>query len=889
MAIIPVPTTRVGDYFIRQRLISQVQTDQLALFRLQSQVSTGRRILRPSDDAPAALRAMNVQRALLRKAQVQTNLTNSQSVLGAADSSLATVSLQLRDIRAAALGVADTVSSESDRLAVAKLVDAALEALVTTANTNFKGRYLFSGSRTDTRPFDFNGQFVEYLGNEKNLQNFVDLEQLFSTNIPGSEIFGGRSAEVRGSVDLDAQLTADTLLSSINGGDGLGPNAAISVSITNGGTTTSKVVDLSGAVTVGDVMRLIELNPPSAGATITVDIAANGLRIQTNTGTIRIGDVAGGRTARELGVFSPANAATSNTINGTDLNPAVQKTTSLDNLLGTKATGRIALAGANNDLILRASRNGDEFNGVDIVFVDDATAGAEYADAYDPGTRTLTVHIQSGASSANQVAAAIIAEGTYTATPDYRDATIHSQAGTGTVAVGTFADITDGGSGASLDTAAGFILTNGGKSVSLDVSEAETVEDLLNLITGAGVGVVAEINATQTGINVRSVLSGADFTIGENGGLTATQLGIRTYTGSTPLASLNRGLGVSTNDLPDNSFPSLTTDLVITARNGTVLTVPAADLAGATSLTAVANRINGLPNNHDGATIVTASVSADGRSIRLVDSSTTTTGSLEVLGNATSEALGFVSPGAANVADNTGVDFSLNSYLPTKKDDFVIVARDGAELWIDLTGAKTVQDVIDRVNNHPRNQNGTTAVEARLAATGNGIELIDSSTATTGDLVVRSAELSQAAQDLGLIPAGQTQVSSSTGSGGNFSLTSEDRNTLEVDSVFNSLTRLKSALIDGDPVAIGQAIDRLDVDLARVNFARAEIGSRLQSLDVIQTRLQDEKVQLQSALSADLDVDLVEAISNLTARQYALQASLQTAANILNLSLLDYI
>jgi flagellin-like hook-associated protein FlgL len=46
---------------------------------------------------------------------------------------------------------------------------------------------------------------------------------------------------------------------------------------------------------------------------------------------------------------------------------------------------------------------------------------------------------------------------------------------------------------------------------------------------------------------------------------------------------------------------------------------------------------------------------------------------------------------------------------------------------------------------------------------------------------------------------------------------------------------------------------------------------------------------LRSALSDDLDADLVEAISNLTARQFSLQASLQTAASLLQLSLLDFI
>jgi flagellin-like hook-associated protein FlgL len=58
---------------------------------------------------------------------------------------------------------------------------------------------------------------------------------------------------------------------------------------------------------------------------------------------------------------------------------------------------------------------------------------------------------------------------------------------------------------------------------------------------------------------------------------------------------------------------------------------------------------------------------------------------------------------------------------------------------------------------------------------------------------------------------------------------------------------------------------------------------------VVDIRLQDESVQLNSALSTDIDVDLVEAISNMTARQYAFEASLRTAASLLQMSLLNFI
>ena len=58
---------------------------------------------------------------------------------------------------------------------------------------------------------------------------------------------------------------------------------------------------------------------------------------------------------------------------------------------------------------------------------------------------------------------------------------------------------------------------------------------------------------------------------------------------------------------------------------------------------------------------------------------------------------------------------------------------------------------------------------------------------------------------------------------------------------------------------------------------------------LINERLEDENVQLRSALSQDIDVDLVDAISQLTGRQYAFEASLRTAASLLQLSLLNFI
>jgi flagellar hook-associated protein 3 FlgL len=70
---------------------------------------------------------------------------------------------------------------------------------------------------------------------------------------------------------------------------------------------------------------------------------------------------------------------------------------------------------------------------------------------------------------------------------------------------------------------------------------------------------------------------------------------------------------------------------------------------------------------------------------------------------------------------------------------------------------------------------------------------------------------------------------------------------------------------------------------------QVEVGARQQGIDILQTRLEDELIELQAALSEEIDVDLVEAISSLTARQAAFEASLRVIGQIFRLSLLDFL
>lgn len=850
----PVPDTRITGLLARQRLTQQYQIDQLDLFRLQEQISTGRRLSLPSEDAPAALRAIGFQQLLSRKEQYASNIRNGLLFLGNVDQTLAGdkgVAAVLSQIKADTLGVIGTVASDEDRQAAISAINGALDSLVALGNRQFNGRYIFGGAQSHALPYSFQNGTVLYHGDDRKLKNYSDIGVLFSSNVPGQEVFGGISAAVEGTVDLNPQVNKNTLLSSLRGGRGINPNGSLQIADAN--TNEVSIVDISSATTLGDVARLIEASPP-AGATVSVSITGTGLQIELPGGNLVISEVGTGTTAKELGLLGPnVNAST---VVSEDLDPRLLRNTQLENLLGTKARAVLVSGGGddNNDIFIESPTNGTDLDGVTISVVNGGDIGNTVGVVYDSFAKTLTISLDDdGLITAQQVINAINAEGTFRASLDHGDTSSAVAAGTGTVHFGATA-VTSGGSGTTLDQNSGLRIVNGNQTHDISFAGANTVEDLLNRLNNSDANVQAEINNLGTGINVRSRASGGDFSIGEiNGGTTAAQLGIRTLNGGTKLSEFNFGVGVPTNDATQSNLTQA--EWTVTTSDGSSFVV---DLSAAGTLGDVINAIN---THVDNLGYVTAQLDADGNGIELVDQ---TVGVNRL----------FVTQDGADLGLPVGVDLTIPAI------DFNITAKDGQSFAIDLSSAETVDDVLALINGAAGNAGRVTA---QLASSGNGIELVDT-TGGVGDLTVQRISTSTAAESLGLL--GKDQESKSTS---NSVLTGVDRNPLEVDSVFTSLIRLRDALAENDLPEISRAGAKLEEDISRVTFAQADVGIRFQNLDLARLNLEDEEIQIQSALSEEIDVDLVEAISAMTARQISLEASLRATANILQLSLLNFI
>ena len=112
---------------------------------------------------------------------------------------------------------------------------------------------------------------------------------------------------------------------------------------------------------------------------------------------------------------------------------------------------------------------------------------------------------------------------------------------------------------------------------------------------------------------------------------------------------------------------------------------------------------------------------------------------------------------------------------------------------------------------------------------------------------------------------------------------------------FGALDRAIAVLKDPRATAghIGQAVNSglrdIDAVMGHLQAARAEAGSMLTRLDLIDNRNQDRTLWAKSVQSNAEDLDMVQAVSDFQNKQTSYQAALQSYASVQRLSLFDYI
>lgn len=284
----------------------------------------------------------------------------------------------------------------------------------------------------------------------------------------------------------------------------------------------------------------------------------------------------------------------------------------------------------------------------------------------------------------------------------------------------------------------------------VDLSDANSIGDVVEAINSAGDGTVFQAEATTKGLRVTH-LGGDTFDIEDDPSdpydQTATDLGIAgsstgdTLSGANLIGGMNTVMLDTLTGANGGALAAAYGEIEITDRagNNAVLDL---NLTGATSLDQVVTELN---TQAGGAGLqITASLNDSGDGVVIEDTSGATASNLIIQDTADGTQT------ATNL--NLTLDAAIDRYnggpverFGIDRGSIDITDQAGNTQTIDLSGAETLQDILDTINNAAGVQ-----VEASINDAGNGIAVQDLSGGSAGNLVIANSGGSTTATTLGI-------------------------------------------------------------------------------------------------------------------------------------------
>lgn len=142
---------RITTKMMHNTSLRNLNINKLRQEKLTNQMSTGKKITRPSDDPVIAIRSLKLNSSLDKIDQYyEKNASDALSWLELTESALSTVNdILTNDIRKNIIGAKSSYETVEDREAIITHLRKAMEEIYATGNSDSGGRSIFTGYRTD--------------------------------------------------------------------------------------------------------------------------------------------------------------------------------------------------------------------------------------------------------------------------------------------------------------------------------------------------------------------------------------------------------------------------------------------------------------------------------------------------------------------------------------------------------------------------------------------------------------------------------------------------------------------------------------------------------------------------------------------------------------------
>ncbi|MDG5814503.1 flagellar hook-associated protein FlgL [Chitinispirillales bacterium ANBcel5] len=209
---------RISFQTVNRNMQSVINKRYGELARLQEQISTGRRLLRPSDDPVDVANTLKLKTRKQQIKQFRRNIEDGLGYMNVTETAMDSMNNLLQRMRELGLQASSDTIGENERKFILQEVDQLSKQMITLAVTQFKGDYIFSGTQTKIPPLTLEKSQSTTADDYENLRmsyfmadglapnSTVQLYEGFSGNaveniLPGSFTLSYQGAEYTEGVD----------------------------------------------------------------------------------------------------------------------------------------------------------------------------------------------------------------------------------------------------------------------------------------------------------------------------------------------------------------------------------------------------------------------------------------------------------------------------------------------------------------------------------------------------------------------------------------------------------------------------------------------------------------------------------------------------------------
>lgn len=185
---------RVTNNMLVNNMVYNLNQNLKKLEKLQYQLATGKKFRVPSDDPIGASKSLKFNTDISKLEQYERNVKDALSWMSDTEAALGEIGEVLKRAKELTVDAANGTKTTEDLNKIREEIDQLKEHLVQIANTNYAGRHIFSGYKTDQELLDENGNYkinLELLDDEAEIFEYnVGVSEKVKVNTLGSRVFG---------------------------------------------------------------------------------------------------------------------------------------------------------------------------------------------------------------------------------------------------------------------------------------------------------------------------------------------------------------------------------------------------------------------------------------------------------------------------------------------------------------------------------------------------------------------------------------------------------------------------------------------------------------------------------------------------------------------------